>query len=184
MKRNIVFLEKVFSSIVLVSLFLPYMGNVTPFSLLFDKSTDMSVYFLMVAIPLITFFIFLFTFQFKERTVPKFVYIISIVLALLLSLLWIIDVSKDSFITAVPLIIVLLSLGLSISTFFSKMDVSLKTNNMLIAAILPTIAIFALIFNPFAGFLVPTYGYYLLNISFIMIIVFRVYYMFNTKKEA
>jgi hypothetical protein len=181
MKRNIVFLEKVFSSIVLVSLFLPYMGDVTPFSLLFQEGTDMLVYFLMVAIPFMVFFVFLFTHQFKERTMPKVIYIISIVLALLLSLLWLVGITKNAFIA--PLIIVLLSLGLSISTFFSKMNISLKTNNMLIAAIIPTIAIFALIFNPFAGFLVPTYGYYLLNISFIMIIIFRVYYMFNAKKN-
>ena len=181
MKRNIVFLEKVFSSIVLVSLFLPYIGNVTPFSLLFQESTDMLVYFLMVAIPFMVFFVFLFTHQFKERKMPKVIYITSIVLALLLSLLWLVGITKNAFIA--PLIIVLLSLGLSIPTFFSKMDVSLKTNNMLIAAILPTSAIFALIFNPFEGFLVPTYGYYLLNISFIMIIIFRVYYMFNAKKN-
>ena len=181
MKRNIVFLEKVFSSIVLVSLFLPYMGDVTPFSLLFQEGTDMLVYFLMVAIPFMVFFVFLFTHQFKEKTMPKVIYIISIVLALLLSSLWLIGITKDAFIP--QLIVVLLSLGLSIPTFFSKMDVSLKTNNMLIAAILPTSAIFALIFNPFAGFLVPTYGYYLLNISFIMIIIFRVYYMFNAKKN-
>jgi hypothetical protein len=181
MKSSIVFLEKVFSSIVLVSLFLPYMGDVTPFSLLFQEGTDMLVYFLMVAIPFMVFFVFLFTHQFKERTMPKVIYIISIVLALLLSLLWLVGITKNAFIA--PLIIVLLSLGLSIPTFFSKMDVSLKTNNMLIAAILPTSAIFALIFNPFAGFLVPTYGYYLLNISFIMIILFRVYYMFNAKKN-
>ena len=181
MKRNIVFLEKVFSTIVLVSLFLPYIGNATPFSLLFQEGTDMLVYFLMVAIPFMVFFVFLFTHQFKERTMPKVIYIISIVLALLLSLLWLVGITKNAFIA--PLIIVLLSLGLSIPTFFSKMDVSLKTNNMLIAAILPTIAIFALIFNPFEGFLVPTYGYYLLNFSFIMIIIFRVYYMFNAKKN-
>jgi hypothetical protein len=181
MKSSIVFLEKVFSSIVLVSLFLPYMGNVTPFSLLFQEGTDMLVYFLIVAIPFVVFYVLLFTHQFKERTMPKVIYIISIVLALLLSALWLIGINKEAFLA--PLIIFLLSLCLSISSFFSKMDVSLKTNNMLIAAILPTTAIFALIFNPFEGFLVPTYGYYLLNISFIMIIIFRVYYMLMAKKN-
>jgi hypothetical protein len=176
MKSSIVFLEKVFSSIILVSLFLPYVGNVTPFSLLYQENSDMLVYFLIVAIPFIVFYVFLFTHQFNERTMPKVIYIISIVLALLLSFMWFIGIGKDSFIA--PLIIILISLGLSIPTYFSKMNISMKTNNMLIAAILPTTAIFALLFNPFVGFFVPSFGYYLINISFIMIVVFRVYYIF------
>jgi len=45
---------------------------------------------------------------------------------------------------------------------------------------IPTVAVFATIFSPFS-FVVPSYGYYLVNIGFLLIMVIRVYYIISLR---
>lgn len=164
--KSKLFLERVFASVFLISLFLPFAYELSPIGFIYKRFNEITIYAAMVLVPFLVYFVLLFFF--KDRKPSKIIYIFSMVWAILFSFIWFLGVS-DSFILICS--IVLFAVGFIVYTHFSSLEHSVKTNNILIIGMFPTIAVFA--FLNFDGFLHPDYGFFILNISFVGLLLFR-----------
>ncbi len=180
MKNQIFLLEKVLALLILVAFFLPYIEGTSPISTLYNQFNDISIYFLIVLIPFLGYLSIIFFFQNKGKEVNKVLYILTIFFASIFILMWLSVLGSDFAYLLYYLSIIVVALLIVFFTIFSKLGRSFKIGNILIAGIFPTVAVFATILSPF-GFGIPSYGYYLVNIGFVLIMIIRVYYIISLR---
>lgn len=180
MKNQIFLLEKGLALLSFVAFFLPYVDGTSPISTLFNRFNEISIYFLIVLIPFLGYLTIIFFFQNKNKEVNKVLYILTIFFASIFILMWLIGLGSDVAYLLYYLSIIVFALLIILFTIFSKLTGSFKIGNILIAGVFPTVAVFATIFSPF-GFGIPSYGYYLVNIGFVLIMIIRVYYIISSR---
>lgn len=186
MKNHLNLIEKILALLFFISLFLPYVGDISPMSTLYKDFNGISIFFLLAIVPFLGYLSIIFFFQSQEKEVNKVAYVLSLIFVYLIflllfgfMLLTVADGVSTYWIFCYLSIFVIAS-PIVFFTVFSKLSTSLKIGNLLIAGILPSAALFAIIFSPFS-FGKPSYGYYVSNICFALIVTIRAYYIFSSR---
>jgi hypothetical protein len=170
-------------------LFIPYAWGKSVFTHLLDAFATQANFIPFLILPNIIIFLFYLGFIFipvdKLQSAAKVFFIISIVYFVLSCLVWIALFVSDSPNFVFMLLVVLPCLMLASFTLLSQGDKLFKLNVLMLAGMLPSVTFFAILGSPSDGFFSnPGIGYYILNFSFLGILIIRIVQLIKYRKRT